>query len=322
LPIPDTDGDGERNFQDVDSDNDGLSDLYEGGMDVTIWDQNNDGMIDLDPDNDNDGVADNIDPDGIASGLTFISPLPNHDLDPVPDYLDLDSDNDGLNDVNESGGVDADANGILDANQTLIDPASLPDENGDGTPDPYEPPVTTVLPTSVDADQDGVIDDITDDDGDGIPNITDVIDNAFGTGVTVHATDNPGISIKQTGGNVIDVLANGDSYTILSNITFTQPSHGTVGIDDNGTPNDPSDDVLIYTPDPDYVGQDSFTYSIYDPFGNASTATVTLSVDCSSSQRSDSSGGDSLGMMGGIIMVLMTLLSGMILIRKEEEKTL
>ncbi len=319
LGIPDTDGDGARNFQDVDSDNDGLSDLYEGGNDPALWDQDNDGMIDLDPDADSDGIADNVDLNGIATGLTLIAPLPNHDLDPVPDYLDLDSDNDGLNDVNESGGVDTDANGILDGNQTLTDPAAQPDEDNNGTPDPYDPPTVTLLPINVDADQDGVIDDITDDDGDGIPKITDVIDNAFGTGVTVQATDNLDIPIRQTGGNVIDVLANGDSYTILSAITYTQPSHGSVGIDDNGTPNDPTDDVLIYTPTPDYVGQDSFTYTIYDPFGNTSTATVTLSVDCSSSQTSDSSGGDALGLLGSLLMLLTILAAGMILIRKEEE---
>ena len=322
LDIPDTDGDGARNFQDVDSDNDGLSDLYEGGKDPATWDQNNNGMIDLDPDEDHNGIADNVDTDGIAAGLTFIAPLPNHDLDPVPDYLDLDSDNDGLNDVSEAGGVDKDANGILDAGQTLTDPMAQPDENSNGTTDPYEPPVATVLPVNVDADQDGVIDDITDDDGDGIPNVTDVVDNVVGTGVVLHATDNLDIPISHIGGNVIDVLANGDSYTILSNITYTQPSHGSVGLDDNGTPGDPSDDVLIYTPEPDYIGDDSFTYTIYDPSGNTSTATVTLRVDCASSQTSDSSAGDALGLLGSFWMIFMTLAAGAILIRKEEELNL
>ncbi len=50
---------------------------------------------------------------------------------------------------------------------------------------------------------------------------------------------------------VIDVLANdsdpdGDALTITS---VSQPSHGSVSVDNNGTPSDPTDDRIVYTPD-------------------------------------------------------------------------
>ncbi len=79
----------------------------------------------------------------------------------------------------------------------------------------------------------------------------------------------------------IDVLANdsdidGDPLTIDS---VTQPANGTVVIDDGGTPADPNDDTVTYTPDPDFNGTDTFTYTICDPTPLCDTATVTVTVD-------------------------------------------
>ena len=62
-------------------------------------------------------------------------------------------------------------------------------------------------------------------------------------------------------------------------LTTTNPSNGTITIDDNGTPNDPSDDILTYTPDPDFNGTDSFDYTICNALGDCSTASVTVDVD-------------------------------------------
>ncbi len=79
----------------------------------------------------------------------------------------------------------------------------------------------------------------------------------------------------------IDVLANdsdidGDPLTIDS---VTQPANGSVVIDDGGTPADPNDDTVTYTPDPDFNGTDTFTYTVCDPDGLCDTATVTVTVD-------------------------------------------
>ena len=68
---------------------------------------------------------------------------------------------------------------------------------------------------------------------------------------------------------------NGEPLTIVAT---TDPANGSVAIDDGGTPNDPSDDTVVYTPDPGFLGTDTFTYTIQDPAGNPSTATVTVAV--------------------------------------------
>lgn len=78
---------------------------------------------------------------------------------------------------------------------------------------------------------------------------------------------------------LIDVLANdhdpdGDPLGIFA---VTQGAHGVVTIDDNGTPDDTTDDRLLYAPDADYDGTDSFTYTIRDGEESA-TATVSVSV--------------------------------------------
>ena len=77
----------------------------------------------------------------------------------------------------------------------------------------------------------------------------------------------------------IDVLANDNDIPTAGTITTTDPTNGTVVIDDNGTPNDPSDDTIIYTPDPGFSGTDTFTYTLCDTVGNCSTATVTVIVN-------------------------------------------
>ncbi|MGF1495025.1 MAG: DUF4347 domain-containing protein [Microcoleaceae cyanobacterium] len=93
--------------------------------------------------------------------------------------------------------------------------------------------------------------------------------------VSVMVEAEPGIP------ETIDVLANssdpnGDLLTIVN---VTQPLRGIVEIDDNGTRINPSDDVIIYTPDPDFVGTYHFDYTITDSDGNAETAVVTVAVE-------------------------------------------
>ncbi|WP_416443777.1 Ig-like domain-containing protein [Leeuwenhoekiella sp. A16] len=62
-------------------------------------------------------------------------------------------------------------------------------------------------------------------------------------------------------------------------ITITvEPEHGTASVDDNGTPTDPTDDTIIYTPEANYNGTDSITYEITDSNGDSDTADVTITV--------------------------------------------
>ena len=65
-----------------------------------------------------------------------------------------------------------------------------------------------------------------------------------------------------------DFDLNGDSLIIES---FTQPSEGgTVSLNDNGE--------LVFTPDEDFTGTITFTYTISDGNGGTDTATITLNI--------------------------------------------
>nr|MCH9740152.1 hypothetical protein [Campylobacterota bacterium] len=186
LPVVDTDGDTKRDFQDVDSDNDGLSDLVEGGT-APSNDSNSDGMIDSVVDT--KGIPTVVNP---ATGTP--ASTPDTDGDSVPNYRDLDSDNDGLNDVTEAGGTDIDANGLVDTPNTLVDGSTLPDSDTDGVADVLEPNNPKLSPV-IDTNSDGVIDDKTDTDKDGIPDVTDEEPNTFATAKTPDA-DSDGIADK------------------------------------------------------------------------------------------------------------------------------
>lgn len=158
---PDNDCDGVSDMDDIDDDNDGILDVVEG-----LIDMDGDGLSDngdeidtdqdripdyLDIDSDDDGIVDNIEgqeegkyipPTGIDSnndgwddvydpnyGGYYFDPV-DTDGDSMPDYLDLDSDNDHVFDFIE--GHDIDANGIPDVTRIFTD------SDGDGLDDIYD----------------------------------------------------------------------------------------------------------------------------------------------------------------------------------------
>ena len=105
-PGYDNDGDGIPNHLDLDSDDDGIPDAVE--AQPTNGYQGNDG-----------DVSDDVDANGVPPYELTTSPQ-DTDGDGTPDYLDTDSDNDGLLDKDESGlsndmtGTDNDGDGIDD----------------------------------------------------------------------------------------------------------------------------------------------------------------------------------------------------------------
>ena len=176
----DTDGDGKFNYLDIDSDNDGIPDEIE--ADVSRLDTDMDGIDDT-FDVDQAGGVD-LNGDGINHTLT------DTDMDTVPDLLDLDSDNDSLIDIVEAGGADLDLNqnGMVDMpnlQEGILDAPT--DTNMDGI-DNYRQiqsvdGVFDIIGSgneALDNNNDGVIDDLTDSDGDGAPDVSDNFNSGFG----------------------------------------------------------------------------------------------------------------------------------------------
>ncbi|WP_407269556.1 tandem-95 repeat protein [Tenacibaculum maritimum] len=89
-----------------------------------------------------------------------------------------------------------------------------------------------------------------------------------------EVTTEGGVSVE------VDIYDNDNDIPTEGDLTTTDPENGTVTIDDGGTPNDPSDDIVTYTPDEGFTGTDTFDYTICDNASpaNCSTATVTVEV--------------------------------------------
>lgn len=137
---------------DLDSDNDGFPDLLEAGVDPS-FDNDRDGRLDIDGGSvGNDGIADRLQStndktccDVNGDSVEDIVPR-NTDLTDLPDFQDLDSDNDGVFDLVEAGGRDFNNDGRIDnffdspvldgVDDALLSiPLVSPDNNGNGVPD-------------------------------------------------------------------------------------------------------------------------------------------------------------------------------------------
>ncbi|MCB9139155.1 MAG: hypothetical protein H6642_12475 [Caldilineaceae bacterium] len=164
---PDTDGDGVPDYNDLDSDNDGINDVVEGPH--PDGDTNGDGMIDG-PDTDGDGIQDPADGAPATFGDANDPGAPNTDNDDTPDYQDLDSNGDNTTDLEEGGldptVLDPDGDGVVNCT-TNCDP------DGDGILAPVDGDPTN-YGDAIDTDGDGVPDSVDlDDDNDGIPDIVE-----------------------------------------------------------------------------------------------------------------------------------------------------
>jgi len=78
----------------------------------------------------------------------------------------------------------------------------------------------------------------------------------------------------------IDVAILDNDFGIPSDgtLTLTEPSNGTIAINDGGTPDDISDDTVTYTPNDGFEGTDSIDYTVCDSMDNCDTATITITV--------------------------------------------
>jgi Concanavalin A-like lectin/glucanases superfamily/Ig-like domain CHU_C associated len=203
----DTDGDSIADLLDVDDENDGISDIEEAGFKQY---SNNTSTMDKSSvatwiDANANGINDFI--DTMISNGTYL--IPDTDGDGVPNHLDLDSDNDSLFDVDESGllngdgditgdgkgdGLDTEGDGLLNLydNSVLFGSAFrayAQDTDGNGIPNYLEldsnddgiNDIQTGLYASFDTNGDGIIDGSGDSDVDGILNVFDTNDAVKGS---------------------------------------------------------------------------------------------------------------------------------------------
>ena len=120
LVLVNTDGRGQPNLYDIDSDDDGIPDNVEGQPTFSF-------IVKTDTDTDGDGIADVYDINVNTFGGNGITPF-DDDGDGTPDYIDLDTDNDGAPDINE-------ASKLVNLTQSNINTA---DTDGDGLLDEFD----------------------------------------------------------------------------------------------------------------------------------------------------------------------------------------
>ncbi len=191
---PNSDNVGLADYRDLDSDNDGLTDVIE--VLGPQHDSDRDGVLDAFIDSDGDGTSDRIDVDGgspggvnnlsAQGGRIALRPPVDSDRDGVSDFRDVDSDQDGITDLAESGGIDADGNGQVDR---------FIDEDDNGLDDNAGNTVA-----ARDLDGDGAYDYIDiDSDGDGIFDIVEAgFTDANGDGIADQAADHDGDGIADS----------------------------------------------------------------------------------------------------------------------------
>ncbi len=251
YPEDDNDGDGLPNQLDLDADNDGIPDVVEAGG----TDENGDGRADSYVDADNDGFNDVVDGDPTNAlvvgtdtpgantanaqqptgadtdndGVPNSYPEDDNDGDGLPNQYDLDADNDGISDVVEAGGTDANGDGRAD---------NYVDADNDGFNDVVDGDPTNALalgsdvagantanvttPTGADTDGDGVPNSYPEDDNDGDGNLDQYDLDA----------DNDGIpDVVEAGGTDENGDGRADNYTDTDNDGFNDVVDGDVGND-------------------------------------------------------------------------------------------
>ncbi|GAA0477594.1 hypothetical protein GCM10009096_19360 [Parasphingorhabdus litoris] len=220
------------------------------------------GTIDRDASQPNGGVYSvtitGTDPDGLTSSQTFTWTVTN----PAPTA------------VNDSATTNEDT----PVNVTVL--ANDTDPDGD----PLTVTMATALNGTVTINPDGTLTYVPDADFNGMDTITYVISDGNGgtstaaVDVTVNAVNDPPVAVDDSATTnedtpvTIGVLGNdtdidGDPLTVTA---ATSPD-GTVVINPDGT--------ITFTPNPNFNGPTTITYTISDGNGGTSTATVAVTVD-------------------------------------------
>lgn len=79
----------------------------------------------------------------------------------------------------------------------------------------------------------------------------------------------------------LNLFANDIEIPSSGVLVYTEPANGILSIDNNGTPDLVSDDILLYTPNEDFFGEDNFDYTICDAVNteNCDSAVVSITIN-------------------------------------------
>ena len=165
--LVDTDLDGEDDSTDLDDDNDGILDTVERANAQNGGDTDGDSFPDIrDLDSDNDGIPDNVEaqptigyiaPNGDAGvangGLDTaypggLTPVNTDSPDALPDYLDDDSEQDGIPDIQENGMTNTPSTADTDSDGLLDDFEGADNNDGFDPNDEIDNPSASILPDS------------------------------------------------------------------------------------------------------------------------------------------------------------------------------
>ena len=249
ISIPcDTDDDGIVDSIDLDSDNDGIYDAVEAGHNADLSDGTVSGDVGA------DGIPDAVQNTGEENGETTNYTLADADGDGNADAFELDADNDGCFDAQEAGFTDGDDDGTLGSAIVSVDANGVVTSGDDG----YTDPGTSYTDGNVGYCLDEICDDGIDNDDDGATDCEDS-DCSESPDCNIPPTVVADDAIVFEDESIdINVLANdSDEDGNLENPTILSgPDHGSAELNQDGT--------ITYTPDPDFNGDDSFSYQVCD----------------------------------------------------------
>ena len=207
----DLDEDGVDDSIDLDDDNDGILDSLESeGQPIPSGDADHDGIPnyqdnDIGVDNNNDGIVDVYD----------------FDNDGISNHLDLDSDNDDIYDVTETGGIDTNNDGLADdTDGDSTNNNGIPSTAGSGNI-PIDSGLTPGTPDHLDLDSDE----------DGVTDTQEIIDSTNRTDPCDFILPNQTLP---TSSAWIDLDCDADGLT---------NGEETTGVDDPATPFDPNGNI-------------------------------------------------------------------------------
>lgn len=86
------------------------------------------------------------------------------------------------------------------------------------------------------------------------------------------------VTVNEDSSVIVPIFDNDGNLPTTGILTTSNPFNGNVLVDDNGTPNNPSDDIITFVPNPNYNGPSTFTYTHCNSLGDCSTATVNVEV--------------------------------------------